>query len=130
MSRRSWFGRSERTADPSSSAGEGATDAGVQVVPFSKSIDRLESWQRAIEDGVIEPHEVVAQRDRLLAMLRELEPLLDDDQHEKVTRVLEEWAVLQAMHGTLLVEEFASGAAVAGSGLVDASAPGGETDEG
>jgi hypothetical protein len=77
--------------------------------PFTGSIDRLESWQRAIEDGIIEPHEVAEQKDRLILLLRELEPMLDDTQHEKVTRVLEEWAVLQAMHGTLLVEEFGGG---------------------
>lgn len=84
--------------------------SGVEAAPFSGSVERLESWQRAIEDGVIEPHEVADQKERLVGLLRELEPMLDDAQHEKVTRVLEEWAVLQAMHGTLLVEEFGGGA--------------------
>lgn len=69
-------------------------------------IERLESWQQAIEDGVIEPHEVAEQKTRVVDLLRQLEPMLDDAQHEQVTRVLEEWAVLQAMHGTLLIEEF------------------------
>ena len=101
MARRSWF---ETMTDDAS---QGA--AGVHSSPFAGSIERLESWQRAIEDGIIEPHEVAEQKDRVLALLRELEPMLDDAQHEKVTRVLEEWAVLQAMHGTLLVEEFAGG---------------------
>lgn len=78
-------------------------------MPLSESVERLESWQKAIEDGVIEPHEVSEQIERIMGLLRTLEPLLDDAQHELVTRVLEEWAVLQAMQGTLLVEEFASG---------------------
>ncbi|MBS2013031.1 MAG: hypothetical protein JST00_09100 [Deltaproteobacteria bacterium] len=91
MSRRRWFDH------------EGA-------MPFGGSIARLQSWQDAIEDGVIEPHEVAAQTERVLGLLRDLEPLLDDDVHERVTRVLEEWAVLQAMQGTLLVEEFGRGA--------------------
>jgi hypothetical protein len=101
MARRSWF------ENPSS---EDANAPPAQKgSPFSGSIERLESWQRAIEDGIIEPHEVAEQKARLVQLLRELEPMLDDAQHEKVTRVLEEWAVLQAMHGTLLVEEFGSG---------------------
>lgn len=78
-------------------------------VPFQSTFARLESWQTAIEDGVIEPHEVLEQIERVTALLRALEPMLDDAQHEQVTRVLEEWAVLQAMQGTLLVEEFGSG---------------------
>lgn len=101
MARRSWFETVESGDSP-----EAAT---THAPPFSGSIERLESWQRAIEDGIIEPHEVAEQKDRLVALLRELEPMLDDAQHEKVTRVLEEWAVLQAMHGTLLVEEFGAG---------------------
>ena len=78
-------------------------------MPFGGSIASLQSWQDAIEDGIIEPHEVAAQTERVLGLLRDLEPLLDDDAHERVTRVLEEWAVLQAMQGTLLVEEFGRG---------------------
>jgi len=78
-------------------------------MPFGGSIASLQSWQDAIADGIIEPHEVAAQTDRVLGLLRDLEPLLDDDAHERVTRVLEEWAVLQAMQGTLLVEEFGRG---------------------
>jgi hypothetical protein len=91
MARRSWF----------------KTDGSM---PFGASVTRLESWQDAIEDGIIEPHEVAAQTERVMALLRELEPMLSDEQHEKVTRVLEEWTVLNAMHGTLLVEEFGRGA--------------------
>lgn len=103
MARRSWFETLTGEGDRRSAAPKHGS-------PFSGSIERLESWQRAIEDGVIEPHEVAQQKDRVVALLRELEPMLDDAQHEQVTRVLEEWAVLQAMHGTLLVEEFGGGA--------------------
>ena len=95
MARRSWFESGETTEES----------------PFAGSVQRLESWRRAMEDGVIEPHEVADQKERLVGMLRELEPMLDDRLHEKVTRLLEEWVVLQAMHATLLVEEFGNGAA-------------------
>jgi len=102
MARHSWFD----TADGGDAPAGGAPSAS----PFAGSLERLESWQRAIADGIIEPHEVAEQQRRVLALLRELEPMLDDAQHEKVTRVLEELTVLQAMHGTLLVEEFGGGA--------------------
>lgn len=60
-----------------------------ETLPFD-SVARLESWQEAMADGVIEAREIEAQRARRLGLLRELEPLLDDATHEKVTRVLEE----------------------------------------
>ena len=92
MARRSWF-------DP---AGDGA--------PFDGSVARLEIWQAAMADGVIEPHELEDQKERVLGLLREIEPELDDALHEKVTRVLEELTVLQAMHATLLIDEFGGAA--------------------
>jgi hypothetical protein len=73
-------------------------------LPFA-SVARLESWQEAMADGVIELAEVERQKERLLGLLRELEPLLDDATHERVTRVLEEWTVLTAMQTTLLVDD-------------------------
>jgi Holliday junction resolvasome RuvABC endonuclease subunit len=99
MARRSWFETKPRD------------DASATVSsPLGFSVERLESWQQAIEDGIIEPHEVAEQTRRVLDLLRTLEPLLDDEQHEHVTRVLEEWTVLQAMQSTLLIEEFGAGA--------------------
>ncbi len=81
MARRSWFDTAK--------SGDSPEAARTHASPFSGSIERLESWQRAIADGIIEPHEVAEQKERLVALLRELEPMLDDAQHEKVTRVLE-----------------------------------------
>jgi hypothetical protein len=91
MTRRAWFESHEKS-------------------PFA-SVARLESWQEAMADGVIEPHELEAQKARLLTLLRELEPLLDDAVHEKVTRVLEEWTVFTAMQTTLLVDDLGTGGA-------------------
>lgn len=91
MGRRAWFGQ-ETTSSP-----------------FEGSLERLESWQQAMADGIIEPHEVREQKARVLALLEALEPMLDDATHEAVTRVLEELTVLNAMHATLLVDEFGGG---------------------
>ena len=35
--------------------------------------------------------------------------MLDDAQHAKVTEILEEYAVLQSMNGTLLLDELVNG---------------------
>ncbi len=74
MARRSWFEEGK--------AVDAEDDAPTSGRSPARSIERLESWQRAIEDGIIEPHEVAEQKDRLVALLRELEPMLDDAQHE------------------------------------------------
>ncbi len=92
MTRRAWF-----------DAKQGARST------FGSTLPRLESWQKAVEDGIIEPREVEEQRQRLLAMLRELEPLLDDALHERVTRVFEEWTVLSAMQTTVLLDDLGGG---------------------
>lgn len=107
MTRRGWFDRDGRA-------------------PFGNSVARLQSWQAAVEDGIIEPHEVAAQTERVVALLRDLEPMLDDAQHEQVTRVLEEWAVLQAMQSTLLVEEFGGGGVLGDPSRGEGESEGGE----
>ena len=48
----------------------------------------LESFLGAMADGKVETHEVDAQEERLVALMREVEPLLDDAQHAKVTELL------------------------------------------
>ena len=74
---------------------------------LGKALPGLDSWQQAVEDGVIEPHEIETQKTLVLDLLRELEPLLDDPLHERVTRLLEEWTVLSAMQTTMLLEDHA-----------------------
>ncbi len=88
MPRRSWFDAKQ---------GERPT--------IGTTLPGLDTWQAAVEDGVIEAHEVEAQKDLVLQLLRDLEPMLDDPLHERVTRVLEEWTVLSAMQTTLLLED-------------------------
>jgi len=64
---------------------------------FSKYIDQMESWQKALADGVVEPEEVKQQAERVAEMLRALEPKLSDELHEELTQVFYEWAVLLGM---------------------------------
>lgn len=79
MARKSWF-------DPESSE-----------LMFSKYMEQMESWQRALADGVVEPEEVQQQAERVAEMLRALEPKLSDELHEELTQIFYEWAVLQGM---------------------------------
>jgi predicted transcriptional regulator len=79
VGRQSWF-------DPQSN----------QVL-FDHFVERLESWQQAIADGIITSQEIQKQAELVAALLRELEPKLSDELHDEVTRVLYELAVFNEM---------------------------------
>lgn len=79
MARRSWF-------EPESNE-----------LMFSKYMEKMESWQDALADGVIEPEEVRQQAERVASMLRDLEPKLSDTLHEELTDVFYELSVLYGM---------------------------------
>jgi len=64
---------------------------------FSKYMARMESWQQALADEVVEPQEVRQQAKRVANMLRALEPKLSDELHEELTSVFYEVAVLYGM---------------------------------
>jgi hypothetical protein len=49
---------------------------------------QLDSFLTTMADGVVEAREIKEQEERLVKLMQELEPLLDDKQHEKVTRLL------------------------------------------
>jgi hypothetical protein len=57
----------------------------------------MESYLKAFADGVIEDHELKEQEEQLTALMKEVEPQLDDALHEKVTRLLCEVAVYDMM---------------------------------
>jgi hypothetical protein len=58
---------------------------------------RMESFLAAMADGRIEPAEVEAQEARLVKLMQEIEPLLDDKLHAKVTDLLCELTVYDLM---------------------------------
>lgn len=74
---------------------------------FQQYVDRMASWQQAIADGRIDPEEVRAQAERVAAMLREIEPQLSDELHARITQLLLELAVLNAMQTTLFLQKTA-----------------------
>lgn len=79
MSRKSWF------------------DAQSNELNFSEYVERMESWQQALSDGVISPEEVHQQTERVANLLRALEPKLSDELHAEITTVFYELAVLYGM---------------------------------
>lgn len=62
-----------------------------------EGVNKLESFTRALADGMVEPRELADQEQRLLAAMRRLEPALDDDLHAKVTAVLVELSAYNIM---------------------------------
>ena len=63
--------------------------------------ERLGTFLEAMADGRIEPHELKAQEDRVVALMKAVEPRLDDSLHEEVTRLLCElsaYNIMQTLH--------------------------------
>lgn len=59
---------------------------------------KLDSFLGAIADSVVETKELAEQEKRLVALMREVEPLLSPEAHEKVTRLLCEVTAYDLMH--------------------------------
>jgi hypothetical protein len=62
---------------------------------------KLDSFLDAIADSQVEMRELEAQEKRVVALMKEVEPLLSPEAHEKVTRLLCEvtaYDLMQALH--------------------------------
>lgn len=60
-------------------------------------LDEHEAWKKYIEDSQITAEEILEQENRIIGMLRELEPTIEDDLHKRLTEVLLEYEVLVNM---------------------------------
>src|SRR5262245_49230185 len=49
---------------------------------------QLDSFVETMADGKVESGEIKAQEDRLVKLMKEIEPHLDDDVHERITQLL------------------------------------------
>ena len=68
---------------------------------FAERARRLETFLAAMADGRIDEAELEAQEQRLVQVMREVEPLLDEKLHAKVTQLLCEltaYDIMQAVH--------------------------------
>jgi hypothetical protein len=60
-------------------------------------VSQLDHFTAALADGHVDQQELDRQEQNLLAAMREVEPLLSDEAHAKVTRLLAELAAYTAM---------------------------------
>jgi hypothetical protein len=72
-------------------------DEGQGLTHLSEYFQRMESWQQAIADGVITPEEIREQAQRVIGLLKEVEPLVGEAERRTITETLYEMAVLGAM---------------------------------
>lgn len=83
MSRTSWF--DEKSQAP-------------QIEQYARN---LTSFIDALADGKVDEHELKAQEAKLTTLMKEVEPLLDDNLHAKVTQLLCEltaYDLMQMLH--------------------------------
>jgi hypothetical protein len=72
-------------------------DEATDLPIIDEQAQKLESFAEAMADGQIEKKELQNQQERLLAVMREVESVLNDAQHEKVTRLLVELSAYNIM---------------------------------
>lgn len=58
---------------------------------------KLTTFLDAMADGVIDDEEMSAQETRLVTLLKEVEPSLDDEQHAKMTKLMCELSAFNIM---------------------------------
>ncbi len=58
---------------------------------------KLQTFARALSDGIVSEQEISDQEARLVELMRDVEPLLDDALHAKVTKLLCELTAFDIM---------------------------------
>jgi hypothetical protein len=66
---------------------------------------QLDSFVQTMADGKVEEREIRDQEARLVALMKEVEPLLTDEQHEKVTQLLCELTAYDLMQTLHMIQE-------------------------
>ncbi len=61
-------------------------------------VERLGSFLDAMADGKIESSELKSQEARVVALMKRIEPTLDDELHEQLTHLLCELSAYNIMH--------------------------------
>ncbi len=80
-------------------------DEKSQVPQIEQYARQLDSFVQAMADGKIEASELRDQEARLVALMKEIEPQLDDALHEKVTRLLCELVAYDQMQMVHTMQE-------------------------
>jgi predicted transcriptional regulator len=64
---------------------------------IEEQVKKLESFTKALEDGVVSKQELTGQEQRLMAAMKKVEGELNDDLHAKVTTLLVELSAYNVM---------------------------------
>jgi hypothetical protein len=64
---------------------------------IQEQLEKLDSFTSAMADGVITTQELAGQEQRLIAVMKKIEPQLDDDLHAGVTTLLVELTAYNVM---------------------------------
>jgi hypothetical protein len=72
-------------------------DEKLEVPLIQEQVSKLESFTSALADGVVTKQELAGQEQRLVAAMKQLEPLLNDQQHAEATRTLVELTAYNIM---------------------------------
>ena len=66
---------------------------------------KLDSFLQTFEDGRVDEDELKAQENRVTTLMKEVEPQLNDELHEKVTQLLCELSAYDIMQFTFQIEQ-------------------------
>ena len=72
-------------------------DESTKHTVIDEQVEKLASFADAMADGIIERQELDNQERSLVAVMREVEASLNDEQHAKVTRLLVELSAYNVM---------------------------------
>ena len=80
-------------------------DEQTQTPVIEQSARQLDSFLQTMADGKVEKREIRDQEARLVALMKEIEPQLDDALHEKVTQLLCELTAYNLMQMVHMMQE-------------------------
>jgi hypothetical protein len=80
-------------------------DEKSHTILIKEYAQQLASFVETMADGKVDATELEAQQERLLTLMKEVEPQLDDALHEKITRLLCELAAYDAMQMIYTMQE-------------------------
>jgi polyhydroxyalkanoate synthesis regulator phasin len=79
-------------------------DEGANTSLISEKAQRLDSFLKAVEDGKVTDAEVKSQEERLVKLMKEIEPQLEPKLHDRVTELLCELTAYDLMQALNMMQ--------------------------
>ena len=80
-------------------------DAETDTPMIDQYARQLDSFLQTFMDGIVDDDELKKQEDRLVELMKEIEPNLDDEMHSKVTKLLCELTAYNIMEYTHAIQQ-------------------------